>query len=157
MKLIKLLLPVVTAVLLFTACCGGKMCPDNTLVLRSGLTFQNFTAAEMDSVKILEYWASSNFTTVMDSIGFRVSTYDSLRYSVSFDSAQTVAPDSAMSILVSFHHDSLVYKITNITYQAELCSKCYGHKTYGSVLSGYKINGVATSLTYNPWGITITK
>ena len=133
------------------------MCPDNTRVLQSNMSFQNFTAAEMDSVKIREYWASSNFTTLMDSIGFTVFTNDSLRSTVVFDSAQSIAPDSAMSILVSFHHDSLVYKITNIAYQAELCSKCYGHKTYGTMLAGYKINGVAANMTYNPWGIIITK
>ena len=157
MKLFKLLLPIVTAVLLFTACCGDKPCRDNMKVLQSNMSFQNFTATEMDSVKIREYWVSSNFTTLMDSIGFTVYTNDSLRSTVVFDSAQTIAPDSAMGILVSFHHDSLVYKITNITYQAELCSKCYGHKNYSSVLAGYKINGVAANLTYDSWGILVTK
>ncbi len=153
MKLIKLLLPIVTAVLLFTSCCGDKLCHDNTHVLQSTMTFKNFTAAEMDSVKILEYWASSNFTRVMDSVGFRVIN-DSFYYTVWFDSAQSVAPDTAMNILVSFDHDSLVYKITDITYKTELCSKCYGHKTYGTTLTGYEINGVASNY---PWGIVVTK
>ena len=157
MKLLKLLLPAISAVLLLTACCGDKLCPDNDRVLRTPFRFQNFTAAELDSVRIVEYRAASNFTVVLDSINYRVYANDSLNYSIAFDSAQTVVPDSAMNILVSMRHDSLVYKITDITYKSELCRKCYGNKLYGTILAGYKVNGVAADLTNYPWGIVITK
>jgi hypothetical protein len=151
--------PFIAAILLLiNGCCrGGLACPINTRVLQNGINFTGFSASEMYSVKIKEYWASSNFTRVMDSVGYVVIYEDTNQYAVNFDSVQTIAPDSMMSILIYCPFDSLTYKITNINHQSLVCSKCLGNITYGSDLSSYSVNGVAATLRWGQGVIMIAK
>jgi hypothetical protein len=158
MKLFKQIPFIAGVLLLLSACCrGGLACPENMYVLQNGINFHNFSASEIYSVKIKEYWAGSNFTTVMDSVGYAVIYEDSVDYFVNFDSVQTVGPDTAMNILIYCPFDSLTYKITGISHQALVCNKCLGHITYGSELGAYKVNGVPGALRYGQGVIMVSK
>jgi hypothetical protein len=156
---LKSLLPsVLFAVIILSACCGDKLCPEGVPVMQQQFSLVNFTQGQVDSMQIKEYRASTNFTSVLDSIGFRTYLWDTatLNYTVSFDSILRVA-DSSINFLVSFPSANLSYKITNITQQTITCSRCAGHTNYGTFLSGYHVNDSVYTFRYYSGGITIKR
>jgi hypothetical protein len=158
MKILKLLIPVLFAVMVLSACCGGKAVPSGLTVLQGGFELDSFTAGQVDSVQIKEYLNGTNFTQVLDSMPYIVSPPDSgsMRSYIKFDSVKLSVPDTAINFLVYFPSAGLTYKVTNIT-RAAYCSKCGLHTSCEPYTTGYTINGNPYTLGYFGTSIVIIK
>ena len=142
MKILKLLMPVLFAALVLSACCGDKPRPTGLTVMQGGFELDSFTVGQVDSVQIKEYLNATNFTQLIDSMPYTIYPPDSfsMRSYVRFDSVKLSVPDTAINFLLYFPSAGLTYKVTNIT-RTSYCSKCGLHTSCEPYTTGYTING----------------
>jgi hypothetical protein len=121
----------------FASCTFPKGdCLNGNANLLNTIYFVNFSQQEVDTVFLISYRTTSNFTQMLDSsviFGFK---YDSLR---SF--AQTPLINIDFDYKISMKKTGLIFKLTGFTTKKAVCTSGIFNKTYFNQLAGYTLNG----------------
>ena len=126
-------------IILLNSCTFPKGdCTEASADMIHTISFNNFGQHDLDSVILMSYDASSDFTVLYYSKVIHAYQYDTLK---STSVAETPLIDIKLSYILNIVNTGQIFKLTGFTTRREICGKGLFNETYFNELASYYLNG----------------